>query len=228
LDEIKVRVLAARVARVFRRYDARRKAASGEDVQRQFLSNLLAHYQKEATENAGTLKASTPLFVRLLQGVVTNGGGILEFLSQLTQDFSREPLPNRWTEDVLSVRQHSTELVTSYVTRFMEKVELIPSGYLDSQGAMIQQFCLGMVLNLHPSYGLAQARVWTEIEELGYQNQLVTLAGVRERIKMAVEDLHPFPVALETNKRVVRTADPPEDDGDFSSSSAEGEKDADL
>jgi hypothetical protein len=228
LDEIKVRVLAARVARVFRRYDARRKAASGEDVQRQFLSNLLAHYQKKATENAGNLEASTPLFVRLLQGVVTNGGGILEFLSQLTQDFSREPLPNRWTEDVLSVRQHSTELVTSYVTRFMEKVELIPSGYLDSQGAMIQQFCLGMVLNLHPSYGLAQARVWTEIEELGYQNQLVTLAGVRERIKMAVEDLHPFPVALETNKRVVRTADPPEDDGDFSSSSAEGEKDADL
>jgi hypothetical protein len=90
----------------------------------------------------------------------------LEFLSQLTQHFSREPLPNRWTEDVLSVRQQSTELVTSFVTRFMEKVELIPSGYLDSQGAMIQQFCRGMVVNLHPSYGLAQARVWSEIEEM--------------------------------------------------------------
>jgi hypothetical protein len=132
--------------------------------------------------------------VRLLSLVSNNGGGLLEFLAQLTQDFSREPLPAVWTVAVMNVRQTARELVAGYMARFVESVELIPPGYLDPEGAMMRQFCEGLVLNLHPSYSMAQARVLKEIGDLDSGGAVLTLARVRDLVKLAVEDLYPLPV----------------------------------
>jgi hypothetical protein len=181
LDPVSVRIFAVRV--VVHRFDDRRKYLSGEDVKRQFLSNLLADYTKKVADQP-TLKTGSSLVVRLLNLVSNNGGGLLEFLAQLTQDFSREPLRTVWSAEVMNVRQTARELVAGYMARFVEQVELIPPGYLDPEGAMMRQFCEGLVLNLHPSYSLAQARLLKEIGELNSRGRVLTLARVRDLVKI--------------------------------------------
>jgi hypothetical protein len=162
----------------------------GEDVQRQFLSNLAAHFQKKGADVSAGKPVPIHPFVRILKHVLLRGGGALEFLSQLTQDYSQEPLTWQWSDKVMRIFQATGESVTLFTSRFVDEVDQIPRGYLDAQGAMVEQFCWGMVRNLHPKYQLARAKVLQSLTELQTEGTPFGLSDVQELIAMAVEVLH--------------------------------------